>query len=428
MGGKRKGVGSGYGAVRKKCKVPTKQPEEETDILAIKITAATAVRKKFHNIVLPWIAKKSIMSTKICELASLLFLNKVRAKFEEEDLDFFDGDGAHIIEGCFFAVLRKNKENEDMLPEFRETFETVNDENRMQWLENTHFGNLFKYLIQQYIRNVTTNLNTHKKKRLKHYFKLIAWEHNNNVHDDNPNGPNHTVIDDVDIDNALRWAIERYDSTRGNQARIFKREILLNSVRVSGGPDDLDITSYTRDQWFHSLPMWLRMQEKITFYNDWLQKQDKDYIEKGKLPQLRNLTVIPLCGHLRKNIRIDADVLYHMMCETKIIPRNKDGTQVNVAYICRSKEFYFNQIFNMQKIRRVLKANKQFRYHIVSDGVSASILYNIPKNVLQKLESDEIVKRKYYDGYYVYEIGIDPGMKTWLAAVRRHIDTGKEVC
>lgn len=426
MGGKRKGIGAGRGAVKKKNKVPKKKiPQDETDILAIKISAKTAIKAEFHDIVLPWIAQKSIECTKICELASLLFLNKVRAKFDEADWAFFaNSDGVHIIEGCFYAVLGKNKENEDMLPEFRTEFEQVDGENRMQWPNNDYFGNLTKYLYQQYARNVTTNLSTHQQKRVKQYFKLVAYRHNNNV-DGGNDGPNRTVIDDFDIKNAVNWAIKRYDSTRGEQARITKREILLESVREIAGPADDDISNFTKSEWFASLPMWLFMQENIAEYNNWLQQQPIAVIKH--LPKIKNLSVIPICSHLRKPIKIDGDVLYRMMCETKIMPKNENGIQPTVGYACQHKEFYFGEIFNMAKINRILKTNKRFHYHIVTDGVSASILYKVPKKVLEQMESDNLVKKKYYDGFYVYELGIDPGMKTWLAVVRRHIDTGKEV-
>lgn len=36
------------------------------------------------------------------------------------------------------------------------------------------------------------------------------------------------------------------------------------------------------------------------------------------------------------------------------------------------------------------------------------------------------IKQKFDDGAYQYIIGVDPGVKTWLGAVRRTIETGKE--
>ena len=418
MARKRIGVGSGRGNVKKKNKALKKKAidgcDDEYDILAIKITAATAVRQEYHDIIIPWIAQKNIMSTKICELASLLFLNKVRDRFEAGDWDFFkNGDGEHIIESCFFAVLENYKENEDMYPEFRTEFENVPGDLRMQWPNNRYFGNIFKYLYQQYARNVTTNLTTHAQKRLRQYFKWCAVAY-----------PNEN-IDSVDIDIAISWTMKRFDSTRGNQERINKREFLLQQVRLIRGPIDDDVAEFTKNEWFSSLFMWLYMQHRIADYNDWLQQQNPDTIKI--FPKIKNLCVVPIGDHQRTNIKIDGDVLYRMMCETKLIPKGEDGTQVKMSYISQHKEFYFDQIFNMDAINRMLKANKQFHYHIVSDGLSASILYKVPKRVIQELQNDNLIKQQYFDGYFQYMLGIDPGMKTWLAVVRRHIDSGKEV-
>lgn len=100
----------------------------------------------------------------------------------------------------------------------------------------------------------------------------------------------------------------------------------------------------------------------------------------------------------------------------------------SVAHIIRNKEHCFKQIFNIQKINRILKVNKTFHYHVVSDGVSMSILYKVRNRVLDQLLTDGVIKHRYEDGFYVYELAIDPNMKTWMAVVRRDIQTGKEVC
>lgn len=52
----------------------------------------------------------------------------------------------------------------------------------------------------------------------------------------------------------------------------------------------------------------------------------------------------------------------------------------------------------------------------------ASLLYEVHENILKKLENDELVEKRYFDGFYIYELGIDPGYKTWNPTVRRHID------
>lgn len=63
-----------------------------------------------------------------------------------------------------------------------------------------------------------------------------------------------------------------------------------------------------------------------------------------------------------------------------------------LGHITSNKEHYFNQIFNMEWINHVLGANKQFHYMILSDGVSASILYDVPKSTLKEMDNDNLVR------------------------------------
>lgn len=100
-GRKRNEVGAICGSRPKRKKVYKQTlPEEEEGILVIKVSARTSVRPEVEHLVLPWFTKQTIEATKICELASLLLLNKVRAAHEEScrtnDWAFFDqGDGVH---------------------------------------------------------------------------------------------------------------------------------------------------------------------------------------------------------------------------------------------------------------------------------------------------------------------------------------------
>lgn len=417
MGRPRIGIGVGHGNKAKPTKIPKKKTSEKFDLLAIKISAKTAIREEYHNTIIPWIAQKSIESTKICELGSILFLNKVKEAHEASDWIFFDGDGAHIIQNCFYSVLRQNKEGEGMLPEFRQIFENLDGENRMPWPNNKHFGNIFNYLHHQYATNVITNLTTHAQKRLRNYLKVMAFEDNR--------AQGNQFFDKRDIDNTLRLTMKKYDATNGQPDRIEKRQRLLQHIRNAGGPADDDVKNYTDNQWFQSMRMWLIMQQRVEVY---LQEYERASVQARRhMPKVRNLSVVPICSHMRKTIRIDCQVLYHMMCELKIIPRHEEkGKQFSCGEIYAEEAYYFNQIFNMDHINRILKTNKTFA-HIVSDGVSVSIVYKVPKRVVENMEADGIVKKKFNEGHYVYEIGIDPGMKTWLAVVRRHISTGKEV-
>lgn len=423
--GKRKPAAPIQGPKTKRWKknATEKVPKNEIDgsVMTVKIALVTVIRERFRDRVSKWIAAKSIESTKICELASLLFLQKVSAKldhgFNTGDYSFFDDyNGDDIIKDCFYSVLQNYKENETMEASFRETVETLDGDNRFCWPKNEYYGNIFKYLITTYSRNLTTNLSTHRGKRLLEYLKMRAWQFN--IVSDGT-----IEFNEHDIKNAVNWAIRRYDSTQGNNNKVFKCRMLLNFVREIGGPIDDDITKDSSEDWFASLPLWLQMQREIDDFHIWAE------INAIDTPKIKNLKVIPTGSHLRNYIEIDADVIYRIMAELKILPKIEGiPSKKMCSHVCKYKEHFFNEIFDLPKIGRIVKGRKEFRHHIYSDGVGASILYNVTKNELESLVDDGILKKKYLNGEFIYELGIDPGIKTWNATVRRHISTKKEVC
>lgn len=108
-------------------------------------------------------------------IASSLY--KVQTAFDSGDVEFFmksNKDASDFIKGCFNAVLQQYKQTAKMSLEFREFVENVDEENRFDWPNNAHFGSALKDLVNQYCDNVTTNLNTHKKKRLREYLKMVV--------------------------------------------------------------------------------------------------------------------------------------------------------------------------------------------------------------------------------------------------------------
>lgn len=171
-----------------------------------------------------------------------------------------------------------------------------------------------KYFYQQYTRNVTTNLNTHAKKRLTQFFRMRAWQFNSTS--------DGLLIDDDDIDSAVRWAISRYDSIRADnpnvEQKVYKRQLLLNMAHRIGGPNDHDIKKFTNLHWFQSLWMWLSMQTQIDDFHIWAE------INNIEIPKIRNLKIIPICSFNRQNIHIDTDVLYRMMADIE----RRSGTMV----------------------------------------------------------------------------------------------------
>lgn len=68
---------------------------------------------------------------------------------------------------------------------------------------------------------------------------------------------------------------------------------------------------------------------------------------------------------------------------------------------------------------------------IFTDSVAASVLYDTPKrqpgelnrkSIIQKIQQEDEPNKN-----FKYMISMDPGMKTYLAGVRRNISTGVEV-
>lgn len=73
------------------------------------------------------------------------------------------------------------------------------------------------------------------------------------------------------------------------------------------------VASFTEQRWFASLSMWLFMQELIDEYHDELPHLSY------KCPKIKNLSLIPICGHVRKPVKIDGNVLFCMMSDLKLI-------------------------------------------------------------------------------------------------------------
>lgn len=159
--------------------------------------------------------------------------------------------------------------------------------------------------------------------------------------------------------------------------------------------------------------------------------------ETPEPPKITNFAAIPMCTYKRRHIRIDTDQLYDLVCGIQAQPLKfgklidkKTGRPkfINVT----PDEFLINPVeswglyFDMGKINRQVKYKKRFGKQIVTDGVSASVLYHQPKQEKAPID-DEQVKRKLVAGEIPIELSIDPGMRTWNAAVRYNFITHEEV-
>lgn len=150
-------------------------------------------------------------------------------------------------------------------------------------------------------------------------------------------------------------------------------------------------------------------------------------------PKIRNFRAIPVHNFHTKNIRIDLHLFYQIACKlgalklakgkrTKLIDISKDVYDANDANL----RFYWDRVFDMDKIDRVGK-QKTFDFAIVTDGVAVSLCFVKPEREPISYSDDEI-RQMYENMQFTFVLGMDPGVRTWNATVRKHIQSGVEVC
>lgn len=368
---------------------------------------------------------------------------------DNDDDEFFNGDGKEIIENCFNGVLVQNKNNNHLMPAaFRQMVENIYGV-LFEWPNNKLFGNAFKYLRKQYLTNVKTNLNTHCESRLKKFFRMRAYEHNDMIL--RGLSDNQVMFVGSDITNAVKFAYHRKDGTNGNAIALHKRNVLLEELYGVGAPfvpgDEFNIRAFTAYNWFQSLRMWLNIQRDIHRFHLAFAGLNLQWNRFSKLPlefprpefprppEISNFVAIPMCTFQRRHIRIDTDVLYNILGGIKETPR-KIGKRIKKG-IEQMRNITFDEFrsnitgswnlyFDMDKINELVKNKKRFVHQIVSDGVSVTVLYDRPIREAVPPDDNEI-RRLYEAGAFAYELGMDPGMRTWNATVRYDLNTGEEV-
>lgn len=312
-----------------------------------------------------------------------------------------------------------------------------------EWPSSGTMGNSLKFLREQYADNVTTNLRTHCKNRLKLFFRLRAYEWNHAMFFQRNNNQNQVRIEARDITNAINFTYKWRDTTTNPDER-HRLGILLDSLRECGAPNDCNIIKYVDEQWFQSIWMWLKIQRYIHQFqhtyrnvnNSWnLFARFPEFVQRPEAerpPKCKNFTIIPMCKFQRRHIRIDTDQLYKLVCKLQIVPK-KFGQRKNMAPVnitqnefLHDKSGSWNLFFDREKIDKMVHSNRRFDNAIVSDGVSVTVCYLKPKEQQMPI-SDAEVLRSYDGGHFYYILGIDPGERTYNATVRKNIYTNEEV-
>lgn len=359
---------------------------------------------------------------------------------DENDDDFFNGNGETIISDCFNAVLEQNVNNNNLMPQTFKRWVTESVAVFFRWPSNTAFGNILKYLHEQYTVNVQTNLRTHCERRLKLFFKMRVYELNDMQIQ--LNAPNPDLFTEDDIKNAMKYTYNRQDTTNGDAGAQNRLGILLDELRACGAPFDCNIIEFIDAHWFRSLYMWLHIQRDIQNFqhafahvrNSWnLFRKFPLYVQRPTIPEppkILNFAAIPMCTFQRRHIRIDTDVLYRLLCKTKLVQTKmgKREKPINITqtefFADKSDNWY--RFIDLDKIAQMVKGKKAFDFQLISDGVAATVLYLKPKQPEVPISKAEVL-RQYNAGLFYYLLGIDPGMRTYNATVRRNINTGEEV-
>lgn len=318
-----------------------------------------------------------------------------------------------------------------MLPAFRQLAANIIHE----WPSNSGFGNAFIYLWEQYLDNVKTNLTTHCERRLKKFFRMRMFELNDNANIFNyfndifGQADAMPYYDETDVRNAINYTYNRRDTTNGDGDRQQRLGELLDELRWMGAPDDCNIKEFVENNWFASIRMWTEIQRDIHMFNI-------AYNGHPKKPKIRNFAVVPICSFQRRHIRIDTRALYDILAKVNLLPKKcsakkaKNGkvNQINITMeeFSRNRIGSWNLFFDVDQILKLSHIKRDFHCQIVSDGVSATILYDKPK--VQPVElSDEQVCEKLESGEITIVAGMDPGDKTYNATVCLDLTTGEEV-
>lgn len=404
---------------------------DDIEIRAVKMTLFQALKPKFRKAFMQLMHKWCLAATAISFLASLLLLFKANKAVDDDDENFFNGNGTRIIQNCFLEVLNRFT----LPPEFRRMIE--NNMPNFVWPIRDGMNNAFNSLYEQYETNVKNNVKMHYVSRMKAFLKMKCFELNHG----SQRFRTLDHFDSTDIKNTLKYLINQRIWT-ADPVRIRKLKFLLNEVLLVGGPRDFALKKFVNVNWFASLRMWIKIQRQISkfhmqnsyLYGLWHKyKEDPENNKKPiveKPPKIRNFIAIPIHDFDLKHIKIDCTLFFEIACKLGALKRAKGlrGQPVNIS----REEYYQNPaqwwkyVFDMKKINKIGKRNKTFDCTIVTDSVSVSLMYIKCDRPLTEIDVQKI-KDMYDNERFVYELGIDPGVRTWNATVRRHIATDTEV-
>lgn len=402
--------------------------DNAVDLVSIKSTLNSILRRQHANEMIEIIFDRCKRITEISALATLLILWTTNV--DDDDIGYFSRDAKREIFALFDAVTT---EHTNRNTQFHNHMEAIHG--NYQWPSKRGLYNSYNYFREQYIVNVKTNLKTHCKKNLTHFLRIKCY-------DENLANP-YMAYDGIDIRNVIKDVMNDEDWTDNDNVREYKKEVLLQHLVDIGFPENVNIKDYVNLHWFQSIWAFIRMQRVIESFLDnrgAAIEQWKSNNGGPRPPTVHNFTVIPNCDCHLKHIKIDSTDCYYLASKFRSLPQivnegtgrknNRplkyytDKKLPNAVKGERQAEL-FDTLFDMDKIRKNGKQHKMFYGQIVTDSVSASVIYERGARAILYCMFSMIMA--WFNNQYKNVIGIDPGDKTWMAAVRRNIQSRVEV-
>lgn len=408
------------------------------EVRAIKSSLNKVLLPQYRTPFIQLMESYCLAATEISFLGSMLFLHKVNDAFDNKNEDFFNQNGTAVIRECFLGVVDDG--NHANLPAaFR--INVQQHRPNIPWPNRVGMGNTFNYLYQQFEDNTKTNLKTWYVTRIKAFLRMRCYEFNHGklVH---RKPANIGVFNETDVKNTAKYLVNQRDWTGRSPERQRKMQFLLNEVERIGGPPDNNLKQFVTRDWFKAIKMFVNISRQIDHFHKtyaflntaWARyMKDRRTNQQPRVPRppkVNNFKAIPVHDYHLKHIRIDTKQFYEIASKFMVLKeaKGKRGKPVNISReVYNSYPAYFwGKLFDMDKINQIGGNNMQFDFSIVTNSVSVSLNY-----IKLNCESNEIgleqIKEMYDKCEFVFELGIDPGIKTFNATVRRRIANQTEV-
>lgn len=395
------------------------------------------LRKKFRGPFTHKVYEMCYAATEICALGSMYFLYKANDACEYENtLDYFDKsqkEAENEIKRCFHSVLQDNctqleREFLGIMIRGRPALNNIRN-----WPAQSALGNALNSLKTQYITNVKTNLKRWCYKRMMQFFLLKRYQLNNDL-------PVEQHITELDVRNATKELV--FGTLVHN--RTANVDVLLEEAYLIGVPRNRNETFkyFVTVNWFRCIPIFINIQRQITAYHKqhdalnalWrrFRKKPQRYPQPTikQPPKIKNFLAIPVHDFKMKNIRIDRHLFHQIACTIGALKlaKGQRKARINISKEQYEEdfEFYWDQVFNMQKINKIKGKWRFFDYAIMTNSVSVSLQFKELQRDAEQMTDEQVVKKLANDDFK-FAFGMDTGMRTWNAVNRLHLPTMTEV-